>query len=303
MGNKTTQQTTGRARRKLIRTAEQKLLKDAATVQNRLLSLFLRELVQVVDTENGRFVTSGENLQKFESSTFLQNFFKNKATPLLQKLFKKSFDGINQQAEVYFGKFKNPRFDQIEKQIFAQLAETSGLSAEAIKTGRGFVPRLLSDKTIERKTRAIAISAITSGQSLSDFRKVAREAIAGTPEKLGIVENYYYTNAHDSFAEYDRTINNNFAAALDLNYAIYQGGEKKTTRGFCHERNGKVFNRETILSWNSLQWQGKKEGHNVLIDAGGYNCRHYFDWVSFELAKQLNPNIQKSIFDVEIKPL
>ena len=301
MGNKTTLKKTGAKRRALIRKAEAALLTRSATVQNRLLALFLNELVNVVDIRGGRFVASVDSLQKFEASTFLQKFFKDVATPTLRKLFTKAFGDINQQASVYFGRFKNPRFDDVQKIIFSQLAEVAGISPEAIKAGTGFVPKLLSNKTIEREVRAVAIRAITSGTSIAEFRDVARTAIAGTSQKMGIVESHYYTHAHDSFAEYDRTVQNNFAAALDLNYAIYAGGEMKTTREFCIHRNGKVYNREEILSWNSLDWQGKKEGNNILIDAGGYNCRHYFDWISWQLAKQLKPSIQRSLFDVQLK--
>jgi len=78
---------------------------------------------------------------------------------------------------------------------------------------------------------------------------------------------------------------------------LYQGGEIKGTRSFCESRTGKVFNRETIESWQNLEWQGKKKGHNIIIDAGGYNCRHYYDWVSYALARRLDPDIEKSKYD------
>ena len=84
---------------------------------------------------------------------------------------------------------------------------------------------------------------------------------------------------------------------LNLNYAIYAGGKIKTTREFCLSRSGKVYNRETIEGWNSQEWQGKIEGGDVLIDAGGYNCRHDYDWISYELAKRINKDIQKSTYD------
>jgi len=141
MGNKTTLKKTGAKRRALIRKAEAALLTRSATVQNRLLALFLNELVNVVDIRGGRFVASVDSLQKFEASTFLQKFFKDVATPTLRKLFTKAFGDINQQASVYFGKFKNPRFDDVQKIIFSQLSEVAGMSPEAIKAGTGFVPK------------------------------------------------------------------------------------------------------------------------------------------------------------------
>ena len=94
-------------------------------------------------------------------------------------------------------------------------------------------------------------------------------------------------------------MSNEYANQLQLNYFIYQGGEIKTTRAFCEERNGNVYTREEGASWNSLQWEGQKEGNNIFIDGGGYNCRHYLDWISYELAKQLRPNIERSTYDLQ----
>ena len=47
-------------------------------------------------------------------------------------------------------------------------------------------------------------------------------------------------------------LTNSLAPHLDLNYAIYAGGTINDTRVFCSERNGQVFNRETILGWNEV---------------------------------------------------
>ena len=69
------------------------------------------------------------------------------------------------------------------------------------------------------------------------------------------------------------------------------------TRIFCESRVGNVYNRETILSWDDLQWQGKKPDNEILIDLGGYNCRHDLDWITYELAILIDEDIQKSKFD------
>lgn len=151
------------------------------------------------------------------------------------------------------------------------------------------------------RTRSFAVGLIQQGLSIADIKTGLSGFVLGDANKLGIVDNYNFVKLriNDTFAEYDRRTSGQYATQLQLNYFIYNGGEIKTTRDFCEQRNGNTYTREEGLEWNALDWQGKKPGHNVLNDAGGYNCRHYLDWISYELAKQLRPDIQKSKFDID----
>jgi hypothetical protein len=298
MANKTTLQKTARNRRKIIRNSEVSLMGRAGTIQNQLLAMLLEELPNIVDVEGGRFVSGADNIAKFDASDFIEKFLREKATPKMLRLFNKSMNNLNTQAKDYYKGFGDTQFSAIRDRIFKQLKQVAGLTPAALKAKTGFFSRLVGGTVIQQTVRAVAINAIAQGQSLADFRQVATQAIGGKDGELGVVQHHYYTEAHDAFAEYDRTVQNTFGKALNLNYAIYQGGKMTTTRTFCIARNGKTYKREEIESWQQLEWQGKKEDHDVLIDAGGYNCRHYFDWISFELAKQLRPNIGHSVYDV-----
>ena len=150
------------------------------------------------------------------------------------------------------------------------------------------------------RTRSFAVGLLQQGLSIADIKTGLSGLVLGDANKLGIVDNYNFVKLriNDTFAEYDRRTSDQYATQLQLNYFIYNGGEIKTTRDFCEQRNGNIYTREEGLEWNTLDWQGKKPGHNVLNDAGGYNCRHYLDWISYELAKQLRPDIQRSKFDI-----
>ena len=127
------------------------------------------------------------------------------------------------------------------------------------------------------------------------------EQIKGKNDKFGVIKSYHYQNGYDKMQNYSRQLDTEFSKALKLNYAIYAGGEIQTTRDFCESRNGNVYNRETILSWNNTPatWAGRKPQNDILIDMGGYNCRHDFDWISYALARRIDPNIEKSEFDTK----
>ena len=114
---------------------------------------------------------------------------------------------------------------------------------------------------------------------------------------MGLIEGYQYRNGIEEFQTYTRGLDEQFSKALKLNYAIYAGTEIKTTRHFCDSRINNVYNRETINSWNDLEFQGKKKNHIMVIDLGGYNCRHDLNWVTYELAKRIDKDIEKSTFD------
>lgn len=191
----------------------------------------------------------------------------------------------------YYSKFDTDflDFDQIQKAV------ENGLKVNL----QAFANSYNDSLVVAGQVRAQALSLITQGLSAGEIADKLDGIMNGTNTALGIVENYnfYQIRVQDTFAEYDRRLSNEYAGQLKLNYFIYQGGEIKTTRQFCEERNGNVYTREEGEAFNLLDWEGKKVGHRFFIDCGGYNCRHYLDWISYELAVQLRPDIKKSIYD------
>jgi hypothetical protein len=205
---------------------------------------------------------------------------------------------INQQLleaydynERYYSQFTPPTLDfkQISKIVKQDMLSNIALFADQYKTSQ----------SVALRTRALAVGLAQSDFSLADIKQTFATQLKGTAQKLGIVDNYNLVQLRiqDTFSEYDRSTSQQYATQMNLNYFIYNGGEIKTTRDFCEDRNGNVYTREEGIAFNTLDWQGKKAGHNFLVDAGGYNCRHYLDWISYELAKQLRPSIEKSKFD------
>lgn len=192
----------------------------------------------------------------------------------------------------YYSQYTPPvlSFDEIDKIV------KSGLTQQV----ENFATAYASTTDVAFRTRSFTVGLIQQGLSIADIKTGLSGLVLGDANKLGIVDNYNFVKLriNDTFAEYDRRVSDQYATQLQLNYFIYNGGEIKTTRDFCEERNNNVYTREEALEWNTLDWQGKKPGHNVLNDAGGYNCRHYLDWISYELAKQLRPDIQRSKFDI-----
>lgn len=120
------------------------------------------------------------------------------------------------------------------------------------------------------------------------------------PLRVGAVEQQLNEKTFDSFQQYDRQLQKGIAEDLGMNYAIYQGGLIKTSREFCVIRNDKVFHKDEIAQFGTSadkyggykdkatgEFDGKSKPYNPFIDAGGWNCRHHYGWISDELAEEL----------------
>ncbi|OED34282.1 hypothetical protein AB832_07955 [Flavobacteriaceae bacterium (ex Bugula neritina AB1)] len=272
-------------RSSFMRKSESGLLSRAAILQKRLNNYVLNVLLPSLEVKDGRIVNSQKNIKAINKSKAVRRFFKEVVNISLYEYYDKQFRGLESRTESYFNEF-NPSSRTIK--------QVTGKGKTLID---GVLNDLFDNNEVVRSIQNTIRAAISSNQRNTALRSTLTEQIKGKEDKLGLIQSYHYKNGYDKFQSYSRTLDEGFSKVLNLNYAIYAGGEIKTTRDFCEKRNGKVFNREEIMAWNNLSWQGKIEQGDVLINAGGYKCRHDYDWISYELAKRINPNINKSKFD------
>ena len=276
---------TARKRSTLLRSAESGLLDKASAQESKLLAFVKNQFLPTLDISNNRISNSLGNIKKINDSTSLKKFMRTAINLAMQEYYLKEFSKLTGATNNYYNPFEPTSAQQ------KTIVDRGALVVE------GYLDSLFDNNQIVRAIQQTIRNAANSNQLLSDAGRLLTEQIKGKEDKFGIVKAYHYREGYDEFQTYTRSLDESYSKALNLNYAIYAGGEMNTTRHFCLERNGNVYNRETILSWDDEQWQGKKENNNILIDLGGYNCRHDLDWISYALARRLNPNIEKSTFD------
>lgn len=283
----TSQQKIARIRGKLLRQSEKGLMKIAGSQERKLNNYVLNNLLPELDISGGQIKNTTANLRKINRATGLKAFIKKVVNVFMFGYYDKQFDKLEGATTDYFSPFEPTAPSQ--KRILDRGKEIVN----------GFVDSLFDNNQIVRGIQNTIRNGITSEQKVSELKAFITEQIKGKETKLGIVSNYHSVNGRDQFQAYSRSLDEEFSKNLGLNYAIYAGGTINDTREFCLDRNGQVFNRETILEWNTVpaNWQGRKPNNNILIDMGGFNCRHDFDWISFALAKRINPEIEKSSFD------
>jgi hypothetical protein len=277
-----------RERAALLRKSEAGLLDKANALQRRLNAYILNYFLPTLEVnDNNTIKNTNANLKKANKAGGLKRFIKNVVNVAMYDYYDQQFKKLTTKTVDYFGPFKPT--EAAQKRILNR--------GETIT--EGFLNDLFDNNQITTAIQQTIKNGINSNQNKTELKSVLTLQIKGKEGKFGLLENYHYRNGTDELQAYTRTLDEQFSKEAKLNYAIYAGGEIKTTREFCDQRNGKVFNRETILSWNHTpaNWSGRKENNNILIDLGGYNCRHNLDWISYELAKRINPNIEKSKFD------
>lgn len=276
-----------RKRSSLLRKSEKGLLTRSATMERKLNAYVLSILLPSLDISNNQVKNTNANLKKINKASGLKSFIKKVVNVAMLDYYDTQFNSLTTETTRYFSAFEPKKAAQ-ERIINRGQTVTNG-----------FIDELFDNNQIVRAVQQTVTNGIKSGQNVSELRNLLTEQIKGKENKFGLIKSYHYQNGYDQLQAYSRGLDDDFSKALDLNYAIYAGGEIKTTRQFCDDRNGLVFNRETILSWNHTPatWQGRKPNNNILIDMGGFNCRHDFDWISFALARRLNSDIEKSKFD------
>jgi hypothetical protein len=155
---------------------------------------------------------------------------------------------------------------------------------------------------------------VTSGQSLTDFRKIIKEKIVGNKEVIGGFEKYYRTYAYDTYQQYDRAYGNQMATEFKLDYAIYQGGLINDSRDFCRDHENHVYTRDEVANFGKWTYEKAKnistfndpgsqsgipsyiksnKNYDPFTDCGSYNCRHQLSWITKQAAERLRPELKK----------
>jgi len=274
-----------RKRSSILRASESGLIKKTTSQERRLNSYVLNTLIPSLEIEGGRIKNTNANLKKINKAGGLKKFVKNVINGQMYEYYLKEFSRITEQTNRYFNQFEPTQ------------ATTDRINSRGITTINGFIDEIFDNNEVTKAIQSTLRASITSKQNVSDVKALLTEQIKGTEEKLGSLSSYHYKNGYNEFQKYARGLDEDFSTALNLNYAIYAGGKIKTTRNFCDERKGNVYTREEILSWNDLEWQGKDPSASVIINLGGYNCRHDLDWISYALARRLRNDIERSKFD------
>jgi len=107
-------------------------------------------------------------------------------------------------------------------------------------------------------------------------------------KSTNVLESQIKTEVDTLLSGFSRAVSANKAKELGLELFVYRGPSDDITRPFCQkvlDRDPAIYTLEEIQELNSAPDAPK--GLDVMIYAGGYNCRHQWVAISQERAKEL----------------
>ena len=176
------------------------------------------------------------------------------------------------------------------------LQASLGITPEGGVVPGGYLDRLGKTEGARAALREYVVQSIVSGRDLQSFQTGFRQLVMGGTQTDGALRAWWRQYAYDAYNQAQEIVNVNMAEELKLNYFIYQGSIIPTSRQFCVKRAGKVFSKQEALTWKNdpdLIDQKTKASYNPFIERGRYNCRHFLNWISDELAFHLRPELKK----------
>lgn len=280
---------------KLIDNIIEGLESKVKTNQSELFRFVIEDFVDQLETEDGRFLNSIKNKRLLALLDETYSKFTNTVSIETIGLMIRGLQKIVDFNNGYFSLISNQtKLVPIQKGVIESVNAWLGITKSNEIKANGYLDTILKDATIKNEIRNQIADAVITQKGYSKVKQNLKEYIVGKEVQdgkgtTGAMQKYYRNFVYDTFSHVDRANGDIIAKGLELNHAIYEGGLIKTTRPFCRERNGKVFTRDEIMLFDPPT--AKPPAYDPLIDLGGFSCRHHLNWIPYELAIILRPDL------------
>lgn len=292
-----------RSRLKEIEKQHERLLRLIDFTEDKLLNMIIDELADELVSNDGKIEFRGEPV-KFNAALdrIYDAFVKNENVKIINQIAS-DFNNILTLNGSYYSllSVNKNRFSDARQRVKEAMLEKLGIKSNGQLVRGGYLDSLFRDVTVREKIKQLTFKSVAAQKPMKDYLKILRTTIAGTDEIDGALTKYYKGFALDTYQQFDRVANTEYAKELELSAFIYEGGLIETSRKFCIERNGKVFTTKEAEQWvNDPDLPKTKEEresgvvvYNPLFDMGRFNCRHMVRYVSNEIAIMMRPDIKK----------
>ncbi len=265
-------------------------------MQRSLTRRFVEAVLEMFDFEGGKLKKTTKNIAALRK---LERLFENFEREIIRDelaLFAAELLEIGGLTVEYYEATSPAAKAAAIKNSLELLRSVMGITADGGLVEGGYLDRLGKTAQVRETLRQYVVQSIVSKRSLADFQRGFRELVEGKPGIDGALQAYWRQYAYDTYNQAHEVVNVSMADELELQHFIYQGSIIPTSRGFCRKKAGKVFTRQEALKWkNDPDLIDKKTAasYNPFIERGRYNCRHFLNWISEELAVQIRPDLKK----------
>lgn len=273
-----------------------RLDKALQELQRDLFELLVTEFLTGFATQDGALTTTAGNLARVAAIDRLFDRFRRSGINSLIGSLAARMDEIAAAVSDYFRLGWAPsRVDRIAESN-AAIHAVIGVKDGKLIPG-GYLDRLAQSEELRSALKKYMTTSIANRVSLRSLTGGLSLLVKGSPDADGMLQRYYRQYAYDTFNQVRELKARQFAESLGIRHFIYQGSVIETTRKFCRKRAGKVFTTKQAEGWkNDPDLIDKKTAatYNPLIERGRYNCRHWIDYISEEMAAYLLKQ-QKSV--------
>jgi len=286
-------------RTKLVNEQSDKLNGKIDRAQKKLFSYLTESFLPSLETDENETLIPSDKMFFIPSKldNYYDKFNEEEITPIVSTFASDISKLLSYNKKYYDTVKKSDAHEDINASVLGALGITGTIIA-----GGSLLYNVLSDRAAIGAIKTVVMAAIGSGLTVTGLKIALQDVVL--KRGGGLVKSLFEERLPDPYVKVDRFIGKKYATELKLNYAIYQGGRIGTSRDFCIERNDKVFSREEIMKFGTPQdkfggytdkakgeFQGKNDPYDPFQDLGGYNCRHFYSYISDELAFTLRPEL------------
>lgn len=260
--------------------------------QSMLFERLNEDLILSFSTEGGAILQTAENLGLAANLRDIFNtFFKDQIYTDAKGIVTSILELADTTADYYEAVgFDRAETDKYFKEALAFLRERLGVDEKGKILKDGALYEVLKSETVVQSLKNTAIQAVVNGISLKSYSKDLRNIATG---ENGEMFKYFRGISFDYFNQASEIVNSRIADGLGLEWFIYQGSIKDTTRPFCSKRASRVFSVKEAQQWKfdrDLTAVKDRNTYNPMLQRGGFNCRHFIKYISKEMAKTLEPS-------------
>ena len=165
-----------------------------------------------------------------------------------------------------------------------------GIKGDVVEPN-GYLDKLVSNDPAKIALKNQAMKIVIGQEGFEDAKKQIKTLIDGNQNTMGALEKHHRNFAFDLYSQIDRATSDVIRNDLGFVFAIYEGGLIETSREFCEEHDGKIYHISEIKKMKPTE--GIPPNYNPITDAGGFNCRHHWNYISTALAKAMGKDVDK----------
>jgi hypothetical protein len=265
-------------------------------MQKEMVRAFLESVAEMFDIEGGRLKKTPKNIAALRKLERLFDRFERDIIRDELALFAAELLEVGGLSVEYYEATAPTAKAAAIRNSLELLRSVMGIAADGGLVADGYLDRLGRTAEVRESLRQYVVQSIVSRRSLKDFQTGFRELVEGNAETDGALQRYWRQYAYDTYNQAHEVVNSSMSDELQLEHFIYQGSVIPNTRAFCRKKAGKVFTRAEALKWkNDPDLIDKKTAatYNPFLERGRYNCRHWLNWISRDVAEMLRPDLKK----------